>query len=91
MICLYWMIKLKTRFLSADYAEALAAAEKRRRCFGPSAVWIQLLDYFYYTALTVTACYENASADEQREWRELWRRTESNCASGPKTTAHVRR
>ena len=32
---------------------------------------IQLLDYFYYAVLTVAACYENASADEQQEWREL--------------------
>jgi PAS domain S-box-containing protein len=71
MVCLYWIIKLKTRFLSADYAEALAAAEKAKALLWASAVWIQLLDYFYYTALTVAACYESASADEQREWREL--------------------
>src|SRR6266849_3392548 len=30
-----------------------------------------MLDYFYYAALTVAACYENASADEQQGWREL--------------------
>jgi signal transduction histidine kinase len=30
-----------------------------------------LLDYFYYTALTVAALYEKASADEQPGWREL--------------------
>ena len=30
-----------------------------------------LLDYFYYTALTVAARYENASADEQTGWRDL--------------------
>jgi PAS domain S-box-containing protein len=71
MVCLYWIIKLKTRFLSADYADALAAAEKAKALLWASAVWIQLLDYFYYTALTVAACYESASADEQREWREL--------------------
>src|SRR5947199_811129 len=32
---------------------------------------MQLLDYFYYTALTVAACYANVSADEQTGWREL--------------------
>src|SRR5258705_8077707 len=31
----------------------------------------RLLDYFYYTALTVAALYENATADEQNRWREL--------------------
>jgi PAS domain S-box-containing protein len=30
-----------------------------------------LLDYFYYTALTVAALYENATADAQTGWREL--------------------
>ena len=30
-----------------------------------------MLDYFYYTALTVAAIYENGSADEQTEWRDL--------------------
>jgi hypothetical protein len=30
MVCLYWIVKLKTRFLSGDYAEALAAADKAK-------------------------------------------------------------
>jgi len=71
MVCLYWIVKLKTRFLSGDYAEAIAAAEKAKPLLWASAVWIQLLDYFYYTALTAAALYENASAREQQEWREL--------------------
>jgi len=71
MICLYWIVKLKTRFLSGNYAEALAAAGKAKELLWASAVWIQLLDYFYYTALTVAALYENATADEKIEWRNL--------------------
>jgi PAS domain S-box-containing protein len=71
MVCLYWIVKLKTRFLSGDYAEALAAADKAKALLWASAVWIQLLDYFYYTALTVAALYENATADEQTGWRKL--------------------
>ncbi len=71
MVCLYWIVKLKTRFLSGDYAEARAAADKAKALLWASAVWIQLLDYFYYTALTVAALYENATADEQTEWRKL--------------------
>ena len=71
MVCLYWIVKLKTRFLSGDYAEAIAAAEKAKPLLWASAVWIQLLDYFYYSALTVAALYENATADEQTAWREL--------------------
>jgi signal transduction histidine kinase/ActR/RegA family two-component response regulator len=69
MICWYWILKLEARFLSGNYAEALAAADQVKPHLSAPAA--QLLDYFYYTALTVAACYENASADEQARWREL--------------------
>jgi PAS domain S-box-containing protein len=71
MIFWYWMSKLKARFLSGDYAEAFMAAGKVKLLLWTSAAQIQLLDYFYYTALTAAALYENASADEQQAWREL--------------------
>ena len=66
MVCFYWIIKLKARFLSGDYAEALAAADKAKELLWSSGGHIELLDYFYYTALTVAALYEKASADEQK-------------------------
>ncbi len=71
MICLYWILKLKARFLSGDYTEALAAAVKVKPLFRGEVVQIFFLDYAYYTALTVAALYENASAAEQGEWRNL--------------------
>jgi PAS domain S-box-containing protein len=71
MICLYWILKLKARFLSGDYAEALASADKANALLWAMAGRSQLLDYFYYTAVTVAALYENGSADEQKSWREL--------------------
>ena len=71
MICCYWILKLKARFLSGDYAEALAAADKAKPLLSAAAAQIQLLDYFYYAALTVAALYEKASADEQTGWRDL--------------------
>jgi PAS domain S-box-containing protein len=71
MICLYWILKLKARFLSGDYAEALAAADKAKPVLSSEAIQIYLLDYSYYTALTVAALYDNASADEQAGWRNL--------------------
>jgi predicted ATPase len=55
MICLYWVLKLKARFLSGDYADALAAAGKAKLVLRREAVQIYLLDYSYYTALTVAA------------------------------------
>jgi predicted ATPase len=84
MICFYWIVKLKTRFLSGDYAEALAATNKVKPLLSTAAGQILLLDYHYYAALTVTALYEKASADEQAGWREP-----AGGASG--TTARVGR
>jgi PAS domain S-box-containing protein len=71
MIDLYWILKLKARFLSGDYAESLEAAGKAKHFLGASADQIDQLDYFYYTALTVSALYETAPADRQQAWREL--------------------
>jgi PAS domain S-box-containing protein len=71
MVCWYWVLKLKARFLSGDYVEALAAANRAKALLWASPAHIQLLDYVFYSALTVAACYENVSAGEQQEWREL--------------------
>ena len=35
VVCLYWILKLKARFLSGDYAEALAAADKAKPLLWP--------------------------------------------------------
>jgi PAS domain S-box-containing protein len=70
-VCLYWILKLKARFLSGDYAEALASADKAKALLWASAIHVQRLDYFYYAALTVAACYENGSANQRQEWREV--------------------
>ena len=73
MICWYWIIKLKARFLAGNYTEALRAADKAKQLLRATAGQIQQLDYYYYAALTVSALYETASADEGRGWRELLR------------------
>jgi PAS domain S-box-containing protein len=67
----YWIHKLKSRFLSGDHAEALAALDKAKQFLEASVGHIWVLDYFLYAALTVSALYEVASADEQHAWREL--------------------
>jgi PAS domain S-box-containing protein len=71
VIAWYWILKLKARFLAGEYAEALAAVDKAKMVLWASPAHIQLLDYFYYTALTVAALYEKGSADEQSGWRDL--------------------
>jgi PAS domain S-box-containing protein len=67
----HWIVKLKARFLSGNYAEALAAADNTMPVLAVSSGQIQQLDYFYYTALTVSALYEAAGIDQQQAWREL--------------------
>jgi predicted ATPase/signal transduction histidine kinase len=72
-VCRYWILKLEARFLSGDYAAALAAASNVTPFLSEPTPQIQLLNYFYYMALTVAVRYESASADEQARWRDLLR------------------
>jgi len=71
MISWYWILKLKARYLSGDYVEALAAADKAKPLLPAATGQIQLIDYHYYDALTVSALYEKGSADDQIGWRDL--------------------
>jgi predicted ATPase/signal transduction histidine kinase len=71
LVSLYWILKLKARFLSGDYAEALAAANRAKAVLWAQSAQILLLDYCCYSTLTVAALYEKAPADEQRAWRDL--------------------
>ena len=71
LISRYWILKVQARFLSGDYRAGLAAAEKAKAWHWSSEAFFHSLDYYYYAALTVAACTETASADEQQEWRKL--------------------
>jgi len=71
MLFWYWMLKLKARFLAGNYAEAFAAADTAKLQLWSSSALFHMLDYVYYSALTVAACYENASTDQKQAWREL--------------------
>ncbi|MER8692877.1 AAA family ATPase [Mesorhizobium opportunistum] len=67
----YWILKLKAQFLSGNYSEALAAADNAKPLLAVTDGLIQQLDYFYYTALTVSALYERVGKDQQEASREL--------------------
>ena len=71
MICWYWTMKAKARFLAGDYAEALAAVDNAAALLWSSTGHFPLIDYYYYAALTVAALYENTSAVERPRWGEL--------------------
>jgi PAS domain S-box-containing protein len=71
MMISYWVLKLKARFLSGDYAEALAAADRTEALLPDAASQYLLLDYVYYGALTLAALYESAATDQQNKWHEV--------------------
>jgi PAS domain S-box-containing protein len=68
--CWYWILKLQTRFMLGDYEAAIAAAQKAELLLWAATGCIQLLDYYYYTALAIAAVIKMAPPDRQREWRE---------------------
>jgi PAS domain S-box-containing protein len=67
----YRILKLKARFLSGDFAEALTTAGEAQKLLWCAIGRIEMLEYVYYHALTLTALYEAASSDTQQAWRKL--------------------
>src|SRR5258707_14686958 len=68
--CWYWILKLQTRFMLGDYEGAIAAAQKAKLLLWAATGCIQLLDYYYYTALAIAADIKRAPPDRQRAWRD---------------------
>jgi PAS domain S-box-containing protein len=71
LVCEYWVLKLRACFLAGDYSVAFAASQRAEPLLWTIVGQIPWIDYFFVTALTVAALYENASADEQAAWRYL--------------------
>jgi PAS domain S-box-containing protein len=49
----------------------MATAGQAKQLLWSAIGRIEMLEYIYYTALTVSALYETASADQQAAWRKL--------------------
>jgi PAS domain S-box-containing protein len=71
IITWYLILKLKARYLSGDYVEALAIADKVKTLLRFAAAQMQMIDCVYYAALTLAACYDHAAGDEQHAWRDV--------------------
>ena len=69
--CWYWILKVQALFMSGDYEAANAAAGKAKALLWASEAHIQLLDYYFYTALALAADYERMPPDTQRERHEV--------------------
>jgi hypothetical protein len=77
IVCLYWTLKLKARFVLGDLAGALEVLHKARRLVRSFVATIGQLDYCFYSALTLTGVFEVGSNEEQEQWRT------TRVASGP--------
>jgi predicted ATPase/signal transduction histidine kinase len=55
MVAWYWILKIGARFLSGDYAQALDALERAKQLLWATPGEIQLLDYHFYSALTLAS------------------------------------
>jgi PAS domain S-box-containing protein len=64
MVCWYWILKLQARVISGDYGTALAAGQKAKDLLWASIGHIQLLDYYFYSALAAAALLEDAGSPE---------------------------
>ncbi|WNG36229.1 AAA family ATPase [Archangium violaceum] len=66
--CHYWIHKMQSRFMCGAYAEAREAADKTAEllwsCFGT----LNAREGHFYRALTLAACFEEATPEQQREW-----------------------
>ncbi len=65
----YWILKMQARFMSGDHAEAMSAAQRARDMLWASPpAHVQIHDFHLYSALLLSAVYEEASPEEQREY-----------------------
>ncbi|THD56728.1 AAA family ATPase, partial [Phenylobacterium sp.] len=68
----YWISKLKARFLSADYGQALAASEMlNTEALSGLGTAVVRLEFCYYTGLTVAALFDHATEDARTKLRDL--------------------
>jgi predicted ATPase/signal transduction histidine kinase/tRNA A-37 threonylcarbamoyl transferase component Bud32 len=71
--CLYAIVKARSRFMCGLYEEARLAAEQARSLRWALLGRIPMLDYHQFRALTLAACYPQASAPQQQEYLEQLR------------------
>jgi hypothetical protein len=68
MVARYWILKIGARFLSGDYALALEAVEKAKQLLWATPGEIHLLDYHFYSALTLASLAATNQPEQRSEW-----------------------
>ncbi len=74
MVCWYWLLKMQSRFMCGAYEEARQASAKAAELLWSSVGHIQLLDFHFYSALTLAACCEDATPETRQEYLEAIRK-----------------
>ncbi|ATB35299.1 sensor histidine kinase [Cystobacter fuscus] len=66
----YWIAKLQSRFMCGAYGEAREAADKVVEAQWVMRGTLPHCTFHFYRALTLAACFEEATPEEQRRWLE---------------------
>ncbi|WNG39856.1 AAA family ATPase [Archangium violaceum] len=66
--CVYWIIKLQSCFMCGAYEEAREAEDKAAGLLWSMTGRIFLREYQLYRALTLAACFESATPEEQQRF-----------------------
>ncbi|WNG54847.1 AAA family ATPase [Archangium gephyra] len=80
MRCFYWILKMRSRYLSGAYAEAREAGERALALSWAALVQIQLLDLHLYRALSLAACFGELSPGEREQALETLRESQRQLA-----------
>jgi PAS domain S-box-containing protein len=71
--CWYWIRKLQARYLAGDNPAAVAAAARAERLVPAITLSFEMIDYWFYSALSRAASCASASADERASHLEAIR------------------
>ncbi len=77
MVCWYYVLKLKSRFMCGEYEQALEAAGHAERLLWSSVGHPQVHDFHLYRVLTLAALYPRVPAERQRAFLETLREDEA--------------
>ncbi|MCY1074259.1 trifunctional serine/threonine-protein kinase/ATP-binding protein/sensor histidine kinase [Archangium lansingense] len=86
MRCFYWILKMRARFMSGAYAEAREAGIQAAGLTWSTIVQLQLLDFHLYRALTLAACFQELSTEEQQQALETLRQDQQQLAEWASNT-----
>ncbi|WP_257455285.1 trifunctional serine/threonine-protein kinase/ATP-binding protein/sensor histidine kinase [Archangium lipolyticum] len=90
--CWYWIMKMQSRFMCGAYQEALTAAARARELLWSSLGHIQLLDFHFFHALSLSACLGELPPGERERALERVREDHRQLAEWASTspeTFHV--